>query len=395
GEEDDTSERRLPLLTERELLALVELLSIQHFTEPPPRYTEASLVKELERLGIGRPSTYAPIISTIQDRGYAELSEKKLFPTTLGRLVTRLLIDHFPNIIDYEFTSGLEQQLDDIATGEKQWVPVLREFYTPFESTLAVAHSSMRNVKQDEILADNVDCPRCGEQLLAIKFGRNGEFLACSRICKEKRGAEADFTSDFHRDADGHIVIDPASTPETSDVMCHICGKPMVMKKGRFGQFYGCSNYPECKGTRRIGKDGKPVPLPEPTGVPCPKCQQGELLKRRGKFGRPFYSCGRYPDCDYAVNDLAEVASYQSEAAAPASNGAAEPAPASNGQPKASSSRSGNGTASTKTTTRNGSTSKRTTRTAPAEEPVGAPASNGRSTRRKAGRAGTRKESSD
>jgi DNA topoisomerase-1 len=306
GEEDENRERRLPVLSEREMLNLLTLLPIQHFTEPPPRYTEASLVKELERLGIGRPSTYAPIISTIQDRGYVELSEKKLFPTTLGRVVTELLVAHFPKIIDYEFTSGLEQQLDDIASGEKRWVPVLREFYTPFEHTLAQAHEQMRNVKRDEILTD-VTCPKCEEFQLAVKFGRNGEFLACSHACREKRGEEANFTSDFHRDGEGNIVLEAASTPETSDVMCHLCDKPMVLKKGRFGPFYGCSDYPTCKGTRRIGKDGKPVPLPEPTGVECPRCHEGELLKRRGRFGRPFYSCSRYPACEYAVNDLALV----------------------------------------------------------------------------------------
>ncbi len=312
GEEDENREKRLPPLTERELLELLKLLPVQHFTEPPPRYTEASLVKELERLGIGRPSTYAPIISTIQDRGYVEMSNKKLIPTTLGRVVTELLVEHFPDIIDYEFTSGLEQKLDDIATGEKRWVPVLREFYTPFEGTLARARENMRNVKRDEISTE-LTCPKCGTGVLVIKFGRNGEFLACSRYSKEHQADSCDFTSDFHRDEHGHIVIEPASAPETSDVMCHVCGKPMVLKKGRFGPFYGCSDYPTCKGTRRIGKDGKPVPLPEPTGVTCPKCQQGELLKRRGRFGRPFYSCHRYPECDYATNDLALVSEYKPE----------------------------------------------------------------------------------
>lgn len=309
GEEDEDSEKRLPPLSEREQLDLLRLLPLQHFTEPPPRYTEASLVKELERLGIGRPSTYAPIISTIQERGYVELSNKKLIPTTLGRVVTELLVAHFPNIIDYEFTSALEQKLDDIATGEKRWVPVLREFYTPFENTLAQARQNMRNVKRDEITTD-LTCPKCHQGQLVIKFGRNGEFLACSRYSKEGGQDSCDFTSDFHRDEDGNIVLDAASAPETSDVMCNVCGRPMVVKKGRFGPFLGCSGYPDCTNTRRIGKDGKPVPLPEPTGVTCPKCRTGELLKRRGKFGRPFYSCSRFPECDYAANALDEVNGY-------------------------------------------------------------------------------------
>lgn len=309
GEEDENSEKRLPMLTERELLTLLDLLPLQHFTEPPPRYTEASLVKELERLGIGRPSTYAPIISTIQDRGYVEQASKKLIPTMLGRVVTELLVAHFPDIVSYEFTSDLEQKLDDIASGEKRWVPVLREFYIPFEQTLEQARQTMRNVKRDEITTDLV-CPKCQQGTLVVKFGRNGEFLACSRYSKEGGPDSCDFTSDFHRDDEGRIVLDSASAPETSDVMCNVCGRPMVLKKGRFGPFFGCSGYPECTNTRRIGKDGRPVPLPEPTGVTCPKCQQGELLKRRGRFGRPFYSCGRYPECDYATNDLALVSEY-------------------------------------------------------------------------------------
>jgi DNA topoisomerase I len=307
GEEDEDKESRLPLLAERDGLNLVQLLPIQHFTEPPPRYTEASLVKELERLGIGRPSTYAPTISTIVEREYVEIAEKKLIPTTLGRVVTDLLVEHFSSIVDYSFTSQMEQQLDDIAEGAKQWVPVLDAFYGPFATTLAAAQQTMRNVKREEILTDIV-CPKCKQGTLAIKFGRNGEFLACSRYQKGGQEPEScDFTSDFHRDADGNIVIDPAAAPETSDVSCNLCGRPMVIKKSRFGPFLGCSGYPECNNTRRIGKDGKPVPLPEPTGVTCPKCKQGELLKRRGKFGRPFFGCNRYPKCDFLTNELEPV----------------------------------------------------------------------------------------
>ncbi|GAB4189865.1 MAG: type I DNA topoisomerase [Roseiflexaceae bacterium] len=300
GEEDEDSERRLPPLSEAERLDLQQLLPIQHFTEPPPRFTEASLVKELERLGIGRPSTYAPTISTIIDREYVELAEKKLLPTTLGRVVTDLLVQHFSRIVDYSFTSDLEQQLDDIADGGKPWVPVLQAFYRPFEQTLETARTEMRNVKREEVLTE-LTCPKCQQGTLAIKFGRNGEFVACNRY------PDCDFTSDFHRDGDGRILLDAASAPETSDVMCNVCGRPMVIKKSRFGPFLGCSGYPECSNTRRLGKDGKPVPLPEPTGVTCPKCREGELMQRRGKFGRPFYGCNRYPKCDFIVNDLAQA----------------------------------------------------------------------------------------
>ncbi len=316
GEEDEDSERRLPLLNERDPLDLLTLLPIQHFTEPPPRFTEASLVKKLEELGIGRPSTYASIISTIQDREYVDLTEKKLLPTTLGRVVTDLLVTHFANIVDYDFTSQMEQQLDDIAEGEKQWVPVLRAFYGPFQATLADAKTQMRNVKREEIVTE-LGCPKCQQGFLAIKFGRNGEFLSCTRYSKDGGPDSCDFTSDFHRDGDGKIVLDKASAPETSDVMCNICDRPMVIKKSRFGPFLGCSGYPECSNTRRIGKDGKPVPLPQPTGVACPKCNEGELMGRRGKFGRPFYGCSRYPKCDYATNSLEEMAPVTVSAEAP------------------------------------------------------------------------------
>ncbi|NJP06455.1 MAG: type I DNA topoisomerase [Chloroflexaceae bacterium] len=359
--EEDDSEKRLPPLSERELLELLALMPLQHFTEPPPRYTEASLVKELERLGIGRPSTYAPIISTIQERGYVSISEKKLLPTSLGRVVTDLLVEHFASIVDYDFTSGLEQQLDDIATGEKQWVPVLRDFYGSFEMRLQEARETMRNVKTEEI-PSGITCPRCEQGELLIKFGRNGEFLACSRYQKGGGDDSCDFTSDFHRDSDGKIVLDTASTPEMSDVMCHLCGRPMVIKKSRFGPFLGCSGYPECNATRRIGKDGKPVPLPEPTGVTCPKCQQGELLKRRGKFGRHFFSCGRYPECDYATNDLAQVEHYVSEEATEqaASNGKGSSSKTSTTTATVAKSRTGSKSTTSKSTTSKKTTSKST-----------------------------------
>jgi DNA topoisomerase-1 len=312
GEEDEDKEKRLPLLNANEPLNLLALLPIQHFTEPSPRYTEASLVKELERLGIGRPSTYAPIISTIQDRQYVELREKKLFPTALGRVVTDLLVEHFGGIVDYDFTSGLEQQLDDVATGEKKWVPLMRDFYGPFAQTLEQARHTMRNIKQQEI-PTGITCPKCQQGSLVVRFGRNGEFLSCSRYNKKGGPDSCDFTSNFHYAEDGTIVLDEPEKPEFTDVMCTVCGKPMVKKRGRFGEFLGCSGYPECTNIRRLDKNGQPVPLPEPTGVSCPKCHEGEMLKRRGRFGRPFYGCSRYPQCDYATNDLALVDQYDPE----------------------------------------------------------------------------------
>jgi DNA topoisomerase I len=325
GEEDEDSERRLPALEEREPLDLLQLLPLQHFTEPPPRYTEASLVKELERLGIGRPSTYQPTLSTVVEREYVEVGDKKLLPTSLGRVVTDLLVQHFPSIVDYGFTSEMEQQLDDIAEGEKQWGPVLHAFYTPFERTLATARETMRNVKREEVLTE-LACPKCGQGRLAIKFGRNGEFLACNRY------PDCDFTSNFHRSGEGQIILETTSASELSDVECNVCGRPMVIKKSRFGPFLGCSGYPECKNTRRLGRDGKPVPLPIPTGVRCPKCHAGELMQRRGKFGRPFYGCDRYPKCDYIVNDLAQAGEYVPDASTPPAN--AKPTAASGGAAK-------------------------------------------------------------
>lgn len=375
GEEEEDSEKRLPPLSEGELLDLLALLPIQHFTEPPPRYTEASLVKELERLGIGRPSTYASIISTIQDREYVDLAEKKLIPTTLGRVVTDLLVANFPTIVDYDFTSAMEQQLDDIAVGEKQWVPVLRAFYGPFQATLAKAHQEMRNVKREEILTE-LTCPRCNQGRLAIKFGRNGEFLACTRYSKEAGPDSCDFTSDFHRDSEGRIVLDAAATPEFSDVLCNVCSRPMIIKKSRFGPFLGCSGYPECSNTRRIGRDGKPAPLPEPTGITCPKCTQGEMLRRRGKFGRPFYGCNRYPKCDYLANSLDEVAAYVHDPnAPPPAPIAAAPAPKTRRTTPAEAApavakRNGTATNASKRTPARASTAKKSTGTAASKRPA-------------------------
>src|SRR5687768_5317198 len=161
----------------------------------------------------------------------------------------------------------------------------------------------MRNIKREDVTT-GLACPKCEAGQLTIKFGRNGEFLACNRY------PDCDFTNDFHRDGDGQIVLDTASAPEVSDVMCNICGRPMLIKKSRFGPFLGCSGYPECSGTRRIGKDGKPVPLPDPTVVTSRKCAADELMHLLVKFGRPFTGCNRYPQCDHLVNDLAQVAHY-------------------------------------------------------------------------------------
>jgi DNA topoisomerase-1 len=302
GEEDEDSERRLPLLAVAEPLMLKTLTPNQHFTEPPPRYSDASLIKELERLGIGRPSTYSPTIATIVDRKYVELQNQRFVPTVLGSTVNDLLVQDFANIVDYEFTSDLEKRLDTIAEGNMPWVPVVRSFYEPFNAAIVA------NTGDRVDVGTGLPCPKCDGGMLIVRFGRQGEFVGCNRY------PECQFTSDFSRDEHGRIALkgrsDDGELTVVPDVTCDICAGPMVMRKGRFGNFLACTKYPECRGTRKIGRDGKPVAPPEPTGVSCPKCTQGQLLARRGKFGRPFYGCNRYPQCDYLVNDLAEVANF-------------------------------------------------------------------------------------
>ena len=294
GEDDEDKEALLPPLTEGELLRLLDLLALQHWTQPPPRYTEASLVKELERLGIGRPSTYAPTISTIVEREYVQVVEKKLQPTTLGSLVNDLLVEHFPNIVDYNFTSQMEQQLDDIAEGERQWVPVIRAFFDPFERTLASAQQKMKSVKSEGIATD-LTCPECGSPLL-VKLGKRGEFLACSQH------PQCAFTSDLTRDTNGRIQL--AQQPELADVeqACDKCGRPMVVKKSKFGMFLACTGYPECKNTRdlRTTSEGTLAVAESVTEHMCDKCGR-PMAQKKGRFG-PFLGCTGYPECKNIVN---------------------------------------------------------------------------------------------
>ena len=340
GEEDEDSERRLPLLTVGEALHLHALTPNQHFTEPPPRFSDASLIKELERLGIGRPSTYSPTIATIVDRKYVESTNQRFSPTVLGMTVTDLLVNDFANIVDYEFTSDMEKNLDTIADGDAPWVPVIRAFYEPFNNAI-IANTGVR-----VDVESGLPCPKCDGGMLVVRFGRQGEFVGCNHY------PECDFTSDFNRDSNGNIVIKGRDSAgdliAMPDVTCDICGGPMAVRKGRFGNFLACMQYPTCKGTRKLGRDGKPAAPPEPTGVQCPKCNQGQLLGRRGKFGRPFYGCQRYPHCDYLVNDLAEVANFDpvAEAAKPprrtnartaAATSKAKPAATSKAKPAATS----------------------------------------------------------
>ncbi|MGH7254557.1 MAG: type I DNA topoisomerase [Nitrospirales bacterium] len=284
--ESDES-RQLPTLTEGEALSLVEtegagIQSKQHFTQPPPRYNEALLIKELEEKGIGRPSTYASIISTIQDRQYVQKEEGRLRPTELGVMVNERLVQYFPDVFDVEFTARLEEELDEIEEGEKNWVDTVREFYTPFMRDLGEAEQKMEGLKGKEEPTDLV-CEKCGRNMV-IKWGRHGHFLACPGYPECKN------TKEFTKDESGKVRIVERQA-EATDEKCEKCGSPMVVKTGRFGRFLACSAYPDCKTTK---------PLAVGVKCPVPACG-GDLVQKRTKKGRPFYSCSRYPKCDFAL----------------------------------------------------------------------------------------------
>jgi DNA topoisomerase-1 len=281
--EEEAGTAALPAdLAEGDVLRLLALTPRQHFTQPPPRYTEASLVKALEEKGIGRPSTYAAILSNIRDREYVTLEDRRFRPTQLGEIVTDLLVESFPDIVDVTFTAGMEERLDQVEEGEVDWVKMLREFYGPFRKTLKEAAKSMRDVKAQEIPTD-VQCEKCGRNLV-IKWGRMGEFLACPGYPECKN------TKEFVRDAGtGAVrVVEEVVTDES----CPESGHPLVVKRGRFGRFLACSGYPDCRYTKAIT-----------TGIGCPQCGQGELAERRSKRGKIFFSCNRYPECTFALWD--------------------------------------------------------------------------------------------
>ena len=300
----------------------------QHFTEPPARYNEASLVKELEKKGIGRPSTYATILSTIQEREYVQKQQKRFLPTELGEVVTDLLVENFNDIFDVMYTARLEDALDEIEDGKQDWVATLEAFYEKFEKDLKRAKKHMANLKRMEEPTEFI-CEKCGKPMV-IKWGKRGKFLACSGY------PECANTRDLQSEA-------PESAPaeageQEPQETCENCGRPMVLKRGRFGQFLACSGYPDCKTTRRIGQPEKkpPVPTNEPcpqcgnplviregrygeftscstypkckfikqnsTGVPCPECKQGQIVEKRFRRGT-FYSCDRYPKCKYSLRN--------------------------------------------------------------------------------------------
>ncbi len=285
-DEESEEEKKLPPLEKDTVLKLLDLVARQHFTQPPPRYTEASLIRELEEKGIGRPSTYALILSTIQDRGYVVKEKGRLKPTELGFLVTELLVKSFPDILNVKFTAHLEEELDRVEEGKLKWIDVIKEFYSRFREDLERAKQEMQTVKGQEEPTD-IPCKKCG-RMMVIKWGKNGKFLACPGY------PECKTTMDFRVDEKGKIV--PVENTEYVEQKCPNCGGPMVIKSGRFGRFIACSRYPECKTT-----------LPLSTGVPCPEegCN-GVLVERRSKRGRTFYGCSKYPACKYVTWKLPE-----------------------------------------------------------------------------------------
>jgi DNA topoisomerase-1 len=281
GADDEDRALKIPNLKEGDTVQNKVLNPTQHFTQPPPRYTDASLIRDLEEKGIGRPSTYATILSNLQDREYVEKREGRYYPSELGTVVTELLVQSFPDVLNAEFTAGMETQLDDIEEGNADWKKTLGKFWKPFEKTLELAKKNMKNVKRQEVPTDQ-KCEKCGHGMV-IKWGKLGSFLACSNYPECKN------TQDFKKDDHGKIVIIPK---EFTDKKCEKCANPMVIKSGKFGKFLACSDYPNCKFTQAVS-----------IGVECPECKQGELAQRQSRYRRVFYSCLRWPACAFALWD--------------------------------------------------------------------------------------------
>ena len=288
--EDDTQEasddqdRLLPPMEEGRPVQLLAINATQHFTEPPPRYSEASLVKALEEFGIGRPSTYATIISTLQNREYVTLETKRFYPTDVGRIVNKFLTEHFTKYVDYSFTANLEDELDAVSRGEKEWVPLMNAFWQPFHELIADKDTS---VQRKDVTQETLDesCPEC-QSPLSIRLGRNGRFIGCTNYpaCSYTRNLSDDNESG-------------SSEPEVVEGRnCPKCQSSLVIKTGRYGKFLGCSAYPNCKHI-------EPLEKPAGTGVKCPQCQSGDILKRKSRNGKIFYSCSEYPKCSYALWD--------------------------------------------------------------------------------------------
>jgi len=321
----------LPELTEGEEVHMKQLLPTQHFTQPPPRLTEASLVKALEARGIGRPSTYATILSTIQNREYVVKDDNRFRPTETGEVVVELLVESFREIFDYDYTARMEDNLDRIESGREVWTETLRAFYDQFSKNLEVAEKQMRDLKAEEIETDEV-CEKCGSKMV-IKWGKFGRFLACTGYPKCRNTREIPKVCNLNHDSGNEV--------EAPELICEKCGRPMAFKRGRFGEFLACTGYPDCRNTRKIPRAGEDTPsIPDTpldqvcpqcgkhlvlkqgrfgkfvtcssypeckyiqhkgTGVSCPKGCGGELVERRSRRGRIFYGCSSYPECDFAL----------------------------------------------------------------------------------------------
>jgi DNA topoisomerase I len=274
-------ENELPEVKEKEKLSLKEILTEQHFTKPPARFTEATLIKELEKNGIGRPSTYAPTLSTLFYRNYLEKIEKRnLKPTEIGKIVNDLLSKHFPFVVDRKFTSEMEKGLDEVAEGKKEWKKIIANFYKDFAKQLEVKE---KELKKEDIMQEektNEKCEKCGGEMV-IKMGRYGKFMACKNFpdCKNSKPL---------------ITEEEKEKESEEEVICDKCQGKMKIKQSRFGKFYGCENYPECKNIKSIKDDD--------IDMKCPECGEGDVVKRRAKKGNIFYGCSRYPDCKFISN---------------------------------------------------------------------------------------------
>lgn len=283
---DDTakSDKDENLLPPMEVGEVVELKSIrpeQHFTEPPPRYSEASLVRALEEHDIGRPSTYASIISTLLQREYVELVKKRFHPTDVGRVVGKFLVEHFTKYVDYNFTAELEDELDAVARGEEDWIPLLTKFWAPFKEQVETKDKEVQRSDVTQEILDE-DCPKCGKKL-SSRLGRSGRFIGCTGY------PECDYTRNINGEENSN------NEPEVVEGRkCPKCDSDLWIRTGRYGKFIGCSSYPKCKHIESLEQ-------PKNTGVGCPKCEKGEILTRKSRRGKVFYSCSEYPDCDYAI----------------------------------------------------------------------------------------------
>ncbi|WP_373740930.1 type I DNA topoisomerase [Neisseria sp.] len=288
--EEGEDNKKLPEMAEGEKLPVDNLYGEQHFTTPPPRFNEATLVKALEEFGIGRPSTYASIISTLKDREYVTLEQRRFTPTDTGDIVNKFLTEHFAQYVDYHFTAKLEDQLDEIATGKRKWIPVMDGFWKGFSKQV----EEKEGIERAKFTTEELDetCPQCGNHKLQIKFGRNGRFVACAGY------PECGYTRNIGETAEQaaeRAAKDAAEQAELEGRECPKCGGGLVYKYSRTGsKFIGCANYPKCKHI-------EPLEKPKDTGVECPQCKKGHLVERKSRYGKLFYSCSTYPDCNYAT----------------------------------------------------------------------------------------------